>query len=89
MFEGILFEITEQTLFSHPGGVVLERILRNPESEVQAFKLEQDDTVDFDLQLRLELKEMRDTFFNTYIIICSKNNTDRVLRQVCILLLYR
>ncbi|XP_046553424.1 glutamate receptor ionotropic, kainate 2-like isoform X2 [Haliotis rubra] len=66
---------------SYEGAVILERVMRKWEVEVRSFRVTDPTSAESDLDLRQELKEMRDSYTFTFIVICSKNNTDRVLRQ--------
>ncbi|XP_067663930.1 glutamate receptor ionotropic, kainate 2-like isoform X2 [Haliotis asinina] len=66
---------------SYEGAVILERVMRKWEAEVRSFRVTDPTSAESDLDLRQELKEMRDSYTFTFIVICSKNNTDRVLRQ--------
>ncbi|XP_046371985.1 glutamate receptor ionotropic, kainate 1-like isoform X1 [Haliotis rufescens] len=66
---------------SYEGAVILERVMRKWEVEVRSFRVTDPTSAESDLELRQELKKMRDSYTFTFIVICSKNNTDRVLRQ--------
>ena len=61
------------------GSVVFEKLAQKVIVRVTGFKIASNIS---ESTLRLELKSMRDNFYQAFIIVCEPENADKVLRQV-------
>ncbi|XP_041356659.1 glutamate receptor ionotropic, kainate 1-like [Gigantopelta aegis] len=64
---------------SLPGSVVFEKLAQKVTVQVTGFKIDSNNISES--TLRLELKSMRDNFYQAFVIVCNPENTDKVLRQ--------